>query len=278
MSHRDIKLIIADYKKLVNRVDPLIKVSIGSNDYLDQLEKSLGNLDKEPGFDLALQQLKSELTGAIREHREKESQNARQAFQGFISAMKNRGKQPRESSSNSSQWRIGPVELVIKNQRQFKFRYNEEPITQTWEIPNVQADVEKTFEAACRSLEKSLLRESDMPAIFGETYQSCIRQLPGGSFQQGVKIEDFYKELRITLTRRDISKRSDSKLTYPEFPKWAFLYNLDTYISRGNSVPPEIRLVLGTANQTESSKIGFVTNGLDSNSDYKKNSYIMHRD
>ena len=220
--------------------------------------------------------MKSELTGAIQEQREKESQKAIQAFNGFISEMKNRGKQPRESTGNASQWRIGPVELVIKNQRQFRFRYNEEPITQTWENANSQADVEKSFKAACGSLEKSLLKEPEMPEIFWETYQSCIGQLSGSSFQRGVKIEDFYKELRITLTRRDITKRPDSKLTYPEFPKWAFLYNLDTYISRGSSLRPEIRLTLGTANQTESSRIGFITNGLDSSSYYKKNSYIMH--
>jgi hypothetical protein len=88
-------------------------------------------------------------------------------------------------------------------------------------------------------------------------------------------IQDFYKEFRITQARHDVNRKADKVLTFPEFPLWAFLYNLDLYIAHAGSTAPEIRLALETGSQNETNKSGYVTNGQNPQQDYKMHVFLV---
>jgi hypothetical protein len=91
-----------------------------------------------------------------------------------------------------------------------------------------------------------------------------------------VPLVDFYRQLRLTLVRRDLGQRPDKKLSYVEFPQWAFLYNLDRYRSLSSNIPRETRLVVQTGSQQETQRFGMITDGLDARQDYKVVCYVLH--
>ena len=122
----------------------------------------------------------------------------------------------------------------------------------------------------CR-LPSPVLKES-----FWDSFEECRRLIPGATSRNAVTLHAFYKQLRITLAIRDLNQKVDKKFSYPDFPEWAFLYNLDLYISQISTLPDDKRLTLQTGSQKETQQNGFVTNGLNPDQDYRQHVYMTH--
>jgi len=269
--YSDIKLVINEFKNLIAPFESLTKIKLGVHDSSTKLEKALKGIGNSAMFAAAIDDLKSKLDRALDDARTISEREFDRTISGFINDIRKSGNIVREIANG---WRVEELQLEIRN-HQCRFLYNRELWINKWEAPQKIADLKRLFSEAKASMKRLRLPESKLPEAFWDTYETCQRSASGRPERNEVLLKDFYKEFRITLARQDLDRNVDRKFSYPEFPKWAFLYNLDLYISISSTLPFEKRLTLQTGSQEETRKFGYVTLGLNPADDYRQHVYIV---
>lgn len=265
--------IIAEFKKLLGPLQSVTAVRPGAPDSLAKLEAALARLPGGDAFGQMVDGLRRKAAEAVARARRERIQAFRRIETDFVRGVQAQGESVREQANG---WRVGPLEFQVRReQAQCRWLYNREVLAE-WSMVTSLNDVERTRAKSLELLRKAALPEASLREAFWEAYRECIRLQQGGKANPSlVPLLDFYRQLRLTLVSRDLAQRTDKKLSYAEFPKWAFLYNLDLYRTLSSSVPRETRLAFQTGSQQETRRLGVVTNGLDPGQDYKVVCYIL---
>jgi len=267
----DIKTAVNEFKKVISSIESLTKIKLGDHDSSAKLERALTRIGHGATIASAIDDLKSQLARALEDARKVSERETDRTISGFINDIRKSGNIVREIANG---WRVEELQLEIGN-HQCRFLYNRELLTNKWEAPQNVADLNRLFSEAKASMNALRLPESKLPEAFWDTYEACQRLASGKTERNEVLLQDFYKEFRITLARQDLNRNADRKFSYPEFPKWAFLYNLDLYILISSTLPFEKRLTLQTGSQEETRKFVYVTQGLNPADDYRQHVYIV---
>ncbi len=264
---RELERVVTDFKELANTFRRLTVIKPGP-EALDEMEKALARLPSGDSLAKIVEDLRSKAAQVIKRSRHERIDSFKRFEAEFIRLARSSGENAREVAEG---WRVGPLELQVRQEKaQCRTLYNREVLI-NWSCVTSTEDIQRITDKSLALLKKALLPETTMADSFWEAYEECRsrRGATGKGNPDVVPLIDFYRELRLTLARRDLAQRADKKFSYADFPRWAFLYNLDVYFSRSASLPPEKRLTLQTGSQQETRRIGFVVNGLDALQDYK---------
>lgn len=261
--------VLKAYKSLAKIFLPFEKMKINDDDIIEKFEKALDQINKD-----VIIKILDDNTVIARELINKAKVFRLQLFKryeaDFINSIKAKGEKIREYNNG---WRIGKIEVQVKPElSKVRALYNTE-ILINWQLINNPNDLVKIFKEANIMLENNALEDDLLIESFTEAYKSA--SIHNNSYM--IPIFDFYRELRVTLIKKFLEKKSpDSKIDkYVNFPKWAFLYNLDRYFSLIQNKSLKERLTLITGSQHEVSKgNGMVINGLEPNTDYKVICYV----
>jgi len=269
-----IKDLQKEAKIIIKAFDAFIKVKASEPDALDKLNKALESMPD--GKDTTALMGEFQLTAqsilnAVRQNRVK---NFKRMETGYIQKVKESGKLLREFSNG---WRIGPLEMQVdREQARISFWYNYENLIKWKPIANIE-DIEKMEKKAVDMLEKATIPRGIIIQAFWAAYQEAMNRNMHKTNSTLVSITDLYIELRIVLVRQKIAGKTPHRKIdrYAEFPKWAFLYNLDLYRSLLTQIEPEKKLALQTGSMNEVSKgNGYVINGLEAQNEYKVMCYV----
>jgi len=268
---RDVKSVIGDLKKVLAPLEGLTRVKLGAADSLDELEKVLAKTRTGQTMVQSIDDLLAELRQVTADAAQVRDQESRRAISTFVREVKDSGIGVRESAGG---FRVDELELVVRK-NQFRFQYNQQPLRTKWESARQSSDISRTWNEAKTLINKFRIEQASLAEMFAVTYEQCSSLIPGSADPRRVMIQDFYKEFRITQARYDINRKADKVLTFPEFPVWAFLYNLDIYIAHAGSTALEHRLALETGSQAETNKSGYVTHGLNPQQDYRMHVFLV---
>lgn len=268
---RDEKAVIGELKKVLAPLEGLTRVKLGAPDSLDELEKLLAKTRTGQTMVQSIDDLLSELRQVIADAAQVRDQESRRAISAFVREVKDSGISVRESAGG---FRVGELELV-QRKNQFRFQYNQQPLTTKWESARQISDISRAWNEAKTLIKKFRIEQASLAEMFAVTYEQQSSSISGSTDPRRVPIQDFYKEFRITQARYDINRKADKVLTFPEFPVWAFLYNLDLYIAHAGSTALEHRLALETGSQAETNKSGYVTHGLNPQQDYRMHVFLV---
>ena len=268
---RDEKAVIGDLKKVLAPLEVLTRVKLGAADSLAELEKALAKTRTGQTMVQSIDELLSELRRVTADAAQARDQESRKAISAFVREAKDSGIGVRESANG---FRVEELELVVRK-NQFRFQYNQQPLRSKWESARQSSDISRTWNEAKTLINKFRIEQVQLAEMFAVTYEQCSSSISGSTDPRRVMIQDFYKEFRITQARYDINRKADKVLTFPEFPVWAFLYNLDLYIAHAGSTALEHRLALETGSQAETNKSGYVTHGLNPLQDYRMHVFLV---
>ena len=268
---RDAKAVMSDLKKVLAPFEGLTRIKLGTADSLDELEKALAKARTGQTMVQSIDELLSELRQVTADAAQARAQESGKAIAAFVREVKDSGIGVRESAGG---FRVGELELMVRK-NQFRFQYNQQPLRTKWESPRQSSDILRIWNEAKTLIKKFRIEEALLAEMFAATYEQFRSSISVSSYSRRVMIQDFYKEFRITQARHDINRKADRALTFPEFPLWAFLYNLDLYIAHAGSTASELRLALETGSQAETNKSGYVTNGLNPQQDYRMHVFLV---
>ncbi|MFA5385204.1 MAG: hypothetical protein WC364_11175 [Eubacteriales bacterium] len=270
-----LRLLQNDFSKIINMLNAITKVVPGRIDSLDKVEAALSKLPAGETLGKSIDESREKINNFINVARRERALSFKRFEADFIRTVREQ-KHIREMDQG---WRVGALEIQVKReQSQIRFLYNKEVIM-GWQPVGNREDVDKAEERAL-----AMLKESELPAdvlmeIFWDAYEHAkeSRRKAGEDYTQLVPILDFYREVRLALFRYQLKgKKLDKKLSHADFPRWAFLYNLDHYRLRISDIPEEKRLGFQTGSQKDvSSGMGVVINGLDAREDYKVICYVI---
>lgn len=266
----------AKFRKLISMFEAFTKVKPNDNDVLDKIEKALKMFPEEDTIGKTINELRKETQTFLDQARRERVRKFKRIEAEFIKNAQNEGKPVTELDNG---WRVGMLEIKVKRD-QFRvcFLYNHE-ILIPWSPVGSREDFEKLAKKASELLEKAALPEQILPEVFWNGYSEARLSCTEGKelSSHAVPILDFYRGIRIALFRYELKgQKPDKKARYAEFPRWAFLYNLDRYRAIAPSIPPEKRLGFQSGSQREVSQgKGVVINGLDAREDYKVVCYVV---
>jgi hypothetical protein len=261
-----------DARSIAKHLETLTKIKVGDPRALDELEKGLTSLPPAAELLAAIDELRGRAASIVASGRAARAEAIRRFEADFIRASRDAGQGVRESGNSA--WRVGQIELDIQRERaQARVFYNKEVVV-TWAPIAGPQDFAALIVAAEKRLAASALDQKEMPRLFWEAYEHLKRSAKPGAKGVRVPLRDFYREVRVTLTRDELAGKPDRKLVRAEFPLWAFLFNLDRYRkllpTLGNN-----RLTFETGSQHDVQKgLSMVVNGLDANDGYKSYCYV----
>ncbi|MEW5817138.1 MAG: hypothetical protein AB1798_17300, partial [Spirochaetota bacterium] len=265
-----------DFSKIINMLNAITKVTPGRVDSLDKIEAALKNLPAGDTLGKLIDELRERTHTFLNEARRARALSFKRFEADFIIAAKEQKKYIREMDQG---WRVGALEIQVKRElSQIRLLYNKETVI-GWQPVGNREDIDKAEERALAMLKGAELPANMLVEIFWDAYEQVkeSRKKAGEAYGQLVPILDFYREVRLALIRYQLKgKKPDKKLSYAEFPRWAFLYNLDRYRLLVSAIPEEKRLGFQTGSQGDvSSGMGVVINGLDAREDYKVICYVI---
>lgn len=271
-----LKGISRDVASLLKPLEALAQLKASDPEALDHLEKALTALPSSEQLARALDELRTRATQALSGLRDDRVKKVGAYEAEFIRAMRQAGHTPREAGASA--WRVGPIEIELQRERaRARARYNKEAIS-PWQPVSSAASLVALHRKAQSLLESSALPTEALPDVLWWAYDH-LRRHAARTDAAAVRIPlpEFYREVRVALARMELSGgKADRKLARIEFPRWAFLYNLDRYRKAHASVPAEKRLALETGSQHDHSKgLAMVLNGLDAGDDYKSYCYVF---
>lgn len=263
------------FNQLVLPLSNTAKINPIAADALDQYDLALKRLPTGEALARALDEARSELERAVQHTRTERSLSFGRIEAGFVRAAREAGAGTREISNG---WRIGRLALELRRpQARARVLYNHEVLVDWKPIRSVE-DLQRLQQAADKLLTGTELPAEMLANVYWDAYvQLRDRQArPGKARPESVAILDLYGEVRSTLVRYELEgQKPDRKLKYAEFPRWAFLYNLDRLRALGADMPAGRRLSLATGSQQEATRIGVSVNGLDAGDDYKTMCYVQ---
>jgi hypothetical protein len=268
------KEIQKEAKSLSKWFENIAKIKTSDPQALVQLDKALQTLPDDAEFIHLYQAYKDKVRSFITTARQNRANNIKRLISAYIRDKQQSGQAIREFVKG---WRIGPLELQIDfDQAMISFRYNQEILTKWQSVGSVE-DIQKAEVAALTLLEKAALPPDLLTRVFWEAYLEARKRNSRSLDQSLVAINEFYREVRIALVRsRFETKKPHVKLDrFVEFPKYAFLYNLDLYRAMTSQIPAEIKLAWQTGSMREVNKgNGVVVNGLNAANEYKFICYV----
>lgn len=266
----ELRALQAEYRKLGKLFDALGQVKPGNPESLDQLEKRLQALPSGELLGRAVEELRRKTQAFLDRVRHYRSEAFRRIETDFIREVRAREQFVRELDSG---WRVGPFEIQVRReQSRVRFLYNHEVMID-WSPVGDGVDLDALQAKAVSMLESAALPEEQLTTVFWEAYQQLGRAQERGS--ELVPILDFYREVRVALVRHELqARRPDARLSHTEFPRWAFLYNVDRYRALRSQLDGG-RVGFETGSQQESRTKGMVVNGLDPRSDTRVVCYVV---
>lgn len=271
-----LKEIQKDFNKLVKSLEKISKIKASDSEALDELDKAIKGAPTGQTLSSAFDDLKVRAIEFLEEARKHREKGFRRIETDFIKLTKEKGKTVRESSGG---WRIGVLELQSNPElSKVRFLYNREVII-PWQSVSSVEDFINAENNTLAMLDKIALSEENLATIFVEAYQQALARLANKTGSNIVPIFGLYKETRVALVRQFfMGKAPNAKLDqFTDFPRWAFLYNLDRYRTYSSTLPVQKRLGLQTGSQQEVSQgKGMIVNGLDPLQDYKVMCYVIN--
>jgi len=260
--------LIKDFRDVAQYFEPITKLKPGAKETLDQIGSSILKLPSGESLSRRVEELRKIAGEAVLKARMERTINFRRIEGDFVRTLEDQGALLREIRNDG--WRIGPLELQVKpEQAQCRWLYNHEQIV-GWTAVAQASDLQESNKRALSLLSKQAIEMKLLVESIRNAYESCARR-QGSNVSVShvlVSLDDLYREFRVELFRRDMAKASDGKPTHPEFPKWAFLHNLDRYTEAMSAVFSGRRISFQTGSQQESQKLGMAINGLDAINDY----------
>ncbi|WAM30846.1 hypothetical protein [Caldicellulosiruptor naganoensis] len=266
----ELEIIIKELKETLKVFNKATEIKPNDKDVLEKLEKFLDGISNLNSIFETLNDIIGKAKDIIAKEKEKISYNFKLIESELIMELKEKGVPLRECSDG---WRIKSIQLKTKPQSSaVSISYNNQTII-GWTRVNSKEDIKSLIEEAEKLLFQFLMPKDELIDIFWDAYKYA-------RFKSGkdvVSIFDFYTEVRLLQIRRYLEKnKPDAKITkYTEFPKWAFLYNLDIYRSIWDEIPKDKRLALQTGSMQETMQgKGMYINGLNPDDDYKIMCYV----
>lgn len=266
----DLENVVKELKDVLKVFNKITEIKPNDKDILEKLEKFVNNASNLSSVFETLNNIIIRAKDVIAKEKEKMSYNFKLIESELIMELKEKGVPLRECSDG---WRIKSVQLKTKPQSSaVSISYNNQTIID-WTRINSKEDIQSLIEEAEKLLSQYLMPKDELVDIFWDAYKYA-------RFKSGkdvVSILDFYTEVRLIQLRRYLEKnKPDAKITkYTEFPKWAFLYNLDIYRSMWDEIPKNKRLALQTGSMQETMQgKGMYVNGLNPDDDYKIMCYV----
>ncbi|AZT90587.1 hypothetical protein ELD05_07980 [Caldicellulosiruptor changbaiensis] len=266
----ELEIIIKELKETLKIFNKATEIKPNDKDVLEKLEKFLDGISNLNSIFETLNDIIVKAKDIIAKEKGKMSYNFKLIESELIMELKEKGVPLRECSDG---WRIKSIQLKTKPQSSaVSISYNNQTII-GWTRVNSKEDIKSLIEEAEKLLFQFLMPKDELIDIFWDAYKYA-------RFKSGkdvVSIFDFYTEVRLLQIRRYLEKnKPDAKITkYTEFPKWAFLYNLDIYRSIWDEIPKDKRLALQTGSMQETMQgKGMYVNGLNPDDDYKIMCYV----
>ena len=243
-------------------------------DVVDQLAKALQRVPRGPEFGRALDEVRGRAERIAAEGAREREGTLKRLVGELVRSRKAAGEEVREVASG---WRIGRFELELdEGQPRARVLYNKEVVA-PWAVVTAGGDLDALFSGADKKLESAELPTASLAEVFSRAFQAAERgsgTLPDAG---RVPLRDFYRAVRVELVRDELHRAAhpDAKLELADFPKWAFLYNVDRY----RAAPPDMargrRLVLETGSQQDHRRgLSMVLNGLKASQDYRSYCYV----
>lgn len=268
-----VQSVVSEARKMAEPFQAFAAIKPGSADSLEKLESALARLPAGDTFSRAVEALRTRASETLTRARRERGDAFRRIETEFVQSSRTQGEPVREQSNG---WRVASLELQVRREQgQIRWLYNREVLID-WSPVTSAAVFADARGKAQLLLKKEELPETVLKDAFWDTYQECLRlQQSQGRSSNLVPLGDFYRELRLTLVRRELTQKPDKRISQAEFPKWAFLYNLDRYRTLAASLPADRRLALQTGSQRDTARLGMVTNGLDGRQDYQVVCYVL---
>jgi hypothetical protein len=205
----------------------------------------------------------------VDEHRSVRESSFRRIEAAFISSVRERGGSVKELESG---WRIGFTELAMdRPQGRASVLYNGETVV-PWRPVQSDADLGKLIDEADKKLAAAELPHDQLRTVMNAAYVEARRTGSPGR----VPMPDFFRAFRLALVQDDLrSGKPEKRLRHAEFPRWAFLYNIDRYRDRASEIGAD-RLDFEPGSQADNAKgLGMVVNGLARDGVHKKVCYVV---
>jgi hypothetical protein len=148
--------------------------------------------------------------------------------------------------------------------------YNREVVL-PWQAIASAADLNRLVADARAKLERYAVPEPLLADLLSSAFDHAL----AGSRSQAkslVPLPELYREFRIAQVRRTLSGKPDRKLENADFPRFAFLYNLDRYRVTSGTKPGLVTLETGSQSDVQRG-LGMVLNGLEATGDYRTYCY-----
>lgn len=269
-----VKALQKEAKKIAKALDAFAKVKVSDPNLLDKLNKALDSIPNASEIVESIESFQSAARSSLDMALQVRVENIKKIETAYIRKMIGMGKAVREFDNG---WRVGPLEIQVNRQSaRISSWYNNENLIKWQSVADVE-DIEKIENKSLDMLAKAAIPKDIIFQSFWDAYQAALTNKADKNDSQLVSITDFYRELRIVLVRQRIAGKSVYRKInkYVDFPKWAFLYNLDVYRSLFGAVKSEQMLTLQIGSMSEVSKgNGYIINGLDAESEYKVMCYI----
>jgi hypothetical protein len=267
-----------DAKAIVKKFEPLSKVKATGADALAQLELALEGLPDGAQLAAAADELKSRARKVLEAGNARRTADFGRIEADFVGERKKAGLEVREVDKG---WRVDRFQLELRRERaQGRALYNREVVIPWRHVAN-RGDLEQIIADASQQLDSHSIVEDALSNVFWEAYE-FLRQKKvtstKGSAAARIPLPEFYREVRVGLVRHELqaASRGDARVRRAEFPKWAFLFNLDRYREFSQKVPDGVRLHFETGSQQDyQNGMGMILNGLNPSQDYKSYAYVV---
>lgn len=263
-----------ELEKLQKPIRNILSLKGNDPDYLDKLAKVLKAIPSEDDLLVQLKNWREKANAFLDQAKLVRTKQFKRVESSYIRAQREKSKAIRETNDG---WRIGILELATNPiSSQVRFLYNREVVVD-WKPVSGEDDITKYEEEALAKLEKYLLPKETLLQYFPLAFKRALEKGVETKSTPRVPILTFYQQFRLLLLQMEMEKKGiDAKLSYVEFPKYAFLYNLDRYFSYRINLPHSERLILQTGSQQEVAQgKGMVVNGLHPLEDYKVMCYVL---
>lgn len=265
-----------ELKKLQKPFMNILALKGNDPDNLEKLAKELKEIPSVDELLLLFRDWKERANAFLDQAKSVRGEQFKRVESSYIRTQREKSKEIRETNDG---WRVGILELATNPiTSKVRFLYNREVVVH-WKPVSGEGDIAKYEEEALKKLEKYLLPKEALIQYIPLAYKRALTNMNMAEKKSTprVPILTFYQQFRLLLLQMEMEKKKmDAKLSYAEFPKYAFLYNLDRYFSYSSDLSYSERFILQTGSQQEVARgLGLVVNGLHPLEDYKVMCYVL---
>lgn len=271
----DVRSLLKEWKNLLKPLEELGRVRVDRPDGLGILDDTLRRAPASGEILQQLDEIRTRISEAVSKALKQQAADFRKAEVAFVKRLRE-AKTPYRELDEA--WRIGPWELEVRRERgQARLLYNREQIL-GWSRVSSADELAGILQKGDQILEAASIPTPLLIEALWSAYQSNagIRSSSDSSKSARVPIIDFYRAVRVSLVRSEVSSGPpDRKLRYADLPRWRFLYNVDRYrkLPASDKQGRALAFETGSMKETATGK-GLVLNGLDPLEDYKVFCYV----